>query len=100
MFLVYFFSICVHGGYGGYPPLANVSLVCHFLSLTLYLWVLLEAPSQSQLLLLWKLDVHSIYAETYLTCNCSFYYKIVMATFLEMNIFFYLKGMVELACLM
>ena len=39
----------------------KVFLVCHFLSLTQYLWILLEAPSKSQLLLLWKLDVHSFF---------------------------------------
>ena len=52
------FPFVCRGVYGWYSLMAKVSMVCHFLSLTLHLWVLLEAPSKTQLLLLWKLDVH------------------------------------------
>ena len=56
-FISYHLCAAVYMGDIHYTPLDKVSLAGHFLSLPLYLWVLLGAPSQSQLLLLWKLDV-------------------------------------------
>ena len=79
---VFFFSICVQGCIPPYTPLAEVYLVCHFLSLTLNLWILLEALSKTLLLLLWKLDVHILHCvikEIYLiiqrnsSSDCTFF---------------------------